>query len=187
MEKSNIEKKYRPLIVVATIAIPLVVALLFNIRIEGYDFSFLPPIYAAINGLTALLLVLAVVSIKKGNRKLHQRLIQLSILCSLLFLVGYILYHATSEMTVYGDLDGNKELSEQELADAGMGRLIYVMVLISHIFLSVLIIPLVLTTYIKGWANNLTSHKKWAKFTFPLWLYVAISGVVVYLMISPYY
>lgn len=183
----TIEQKYRPLIIIVSIVVPVVVALLFSIKIEGYDFSFLPPIYASLNGLTALLLISAVIAIKKGNRKIHERLIKSAIVCSLLFLIGYILYHITSTHTIYGDIDHNGSLDENENSIFKTSKLIYLALLISHIILSIMIIPMVLITYVKGIAQNFESHKKWARYTFPTWLYVAVSGVVVYLMISPFY
>lgn len=184
---NEIEKKYRPYILIVSIVVPVVVALLFAIKIEGYDFTFLPPIYASLNALTAILLVSAVIAIKKQNRLLHQRLIKIAILCSLLFLVGYILYHITSETTIYGDINGNHILEPEESATFKRSKFLYLIILLTHIVLSVVVIPLVLITYVKGIASNFTSHKKWAKITFPIWLYVAVSGVVVYLMISPFY
>jgi putative membrane protein len=169
----NLEKKFRPLIIILSIVIPVVVAVLFGVKIPGYDTSFLPPIYATINGITAVILVLAVISIKNGKRKLHENLMKLAILCSLLFLLGYVTYHMTSDSTAYG---GPKSTA-----------MVYYFILISHIVLSIAVIPLVLITYLKGWAGNFESHKKMAKITFPIWLYVAITGVIVYVMISPYY
>lgn len=185
--QTDLEKKYRPLVIVASIAIPVVVAALFGIKIEGYDFSFLPPIYASLNGLTAILLIGAIVAIKKGNRKLHERLIKFAILCSLLFLVGYILYHITSTHTYYGDINHNGVLETNEITHYQTTRMLYLILLVSHIILSIAVIPMVLITYVKGIAGNYESHKKWGKRTFPIWLYVAISGVTVYLMISPFY
>lgn len=167
------KEPYRKLIIAVSIILPLAVAALFGIKIEGYDFSFLPPIYATINGITAILLVAAVIAIKKQNRKLHQRLINLCVLMSCAFLVMYIMYHITSSHTVFGGV--------------GMIKAVYYFVLITHIILSIVIIPLVLFTYVRGWSGNFTGHRKLAKYTFPLWLYVAVTGVVVYLMISPYY
>lgn len=169
-----LEKKYRPLVIVLSIVIPLVVALLFGLdKIDGISLSFLPPIYATINGITAMLLVLAVIQIKKGNKKRHQQLITLAVFCSILFLLGYIAYHLTSDSTPFGG--------------TGLSAIIYYVILVSHIILSIAVIPMVMLTYLKGWAGNVVSHKKWAKLTFPIWLYVAVTGVVVYLMISPYY
>lgn len=170
---SELEKKYKPLVVTLSIVVPVVVALLFGIKIEGFNTSFLPPIYATINAVTAVLLVLAVISIKNGNKKRHAQLVTSAVVCSLLFLLGYITYHITSDSTKFGG--------------EGFAKYLYYILLISHIVLSVAVLPLVMITYLKGWAGNLPSHKKLARITFPIWLYVAISGVVVYLMISPYY
>lgn len=176
--ENNIETKYNKLIVVLSVAIPLVVALLFgvNLRKLGYDvqpLSFLPPIYATINGLTAVVLVAAVIAIKNGNRKLHENLMKVAICCSVAFLGMYVAYHMTSDSTKFGG--------------EGMIKYVYFFILISHILLSIIIIPLVLITYVKALAQRFDKHKKIAKITFPIWLYVAVTGVVVYLMISPYY
>lgn len=164
-------KQFRKLIIALSIIIPIAVALLFGIKIEGVDFSFLPPIYAGINGLTAIVLIFALIAIKMRRISLHQRLIQFALVLSLLFLVAYVLYHITSDSTSY----------------EGSYRMLYLFILISHIVLSVLVIPIVLFTYLFAWQGNYERHKKWTRFAFPIWLYVAITGVVVYLMISPYY
>lgn len=176
MEENSIETKYNKLIIALSVIIPLAVALLFGINLKrmGFDvepLSFLPPIYATINGFTAVLLITAILAIKKGNRKLHERLMKLAILCSVLFLVMYVAYHMTSDSTEYR-------------GDFGF---IYYPILITHIVLSIVIIPLVLITYVRALAQRFDKHKKIAKITFPIWLYVAVTGVIVYLMISPYY
>jgi putative membrane protein len=93
----------------------------------------------------------------------------------------------TADSTVYGDVDGNKILDVTEKANAGSMRYLYLFILLSHIALSIVIIPLVLITYVRALASRFDKHRKIAKITFPLWLYVAVTGVVVYLMISPYY
>ena len=178
MEKQSLETKYNKWIVVLSVAIPLVVALLFgvNLRKLGYDvqpLSFLPPIYATINGITAVLLVLAVLAIKKGNRQLHENLMKTAIACSVAFLGMYVAYHMTSDSTKFGG--------------EGIIKYVYYFILITHIVLSVIIIPLVLITYVRALAQVFDKHKKIAKITFPIWLYVAVTGVIVYLMISPYY
>lgn len=167
------ESRYRKLIILLSVIIPLAVAALFRIKIEGYNFTFLPPIYASINGLTAILLVLAVIAIKKGRRKLHERIMKTCIALSVSFLLMYVLYHMTSESTAYGG--------------EGALRYFYFFVLASHILLSIAVIPFVLFTYVKAISGNFIGHKALAKYTFPLWLYVAVTGVIVYLMISPYY
>ncbi|MGB0896052.1 MAG: DUF420 domain-containing protein [Flavobacteriaceae bacterium] len=177
-KQSNLEQKYNKWIWVLSIAIPLAVAALFGVNLKrlGFDvepLSFLPPIYATINGVTAIVLVLAVYMIKQGNRVAHERLMKLAITLSVCFLLLYIAYHITSESTKFGG--------------EGAIKYIYYVILISHIVLSVAVIPLVLITYVKALSQRFDKHKKLAKITFPLWLYVAITGVVVYLMISPYY
>lgn len=172
------EKKYKGLIWVLSIIIPLAVAALFGINLQrlGYDvepLTFLPPIYATINGITAILLVTAVSAIKRGNIKLHENLIKVCMACSALFLVMYVAYHMTSESTSYGG--------------EGFIRYVYFFILISHILLSIIIIPFVLFTFVRGIAGAYERHKKLARITYPMWLYVAVTGVIVYLMISPYY
>lgn len=168
------EKKFNRIITIVSILVPIVVALLFGIKIPNVErLGFLPPIYASINALTALLLIVAVWAIKNGKRDLHQKLMTTCIGLSLIFLVLYILYHMTSESTTFGG--------------EGFIRYLYFFILISHIALSIIIIPLVLKTYARAYLGKFESHRKLARITFPIWLYVAISGVVVYLMISPYY
>ncbi len=175
---NSVEKKYNKWIVILSVAIPLFVALLFgiNLRKLGYDvkpLSFLPPIYASINGLTAIVLVGAVIAIKNGKKVLHENLMKFAISLSVLFLVMYVAYHMTSDSTKFGG--------------QGAIKYIYYFILITHICLSVIIIPLVLITYVRALTKRFDQHKKLAKITFPIWLYVAVTGVVVYLMISPYY
>ncbi|MBD09494.1 MAG: hypothetical protein CMC68_01895 [Flavobacteriaceae bacterium] len=172
------EKKYNKWIVVLSVVIPVAVAALFgiNLRELGFDvepLTMLPPIYAGINGLTALVLIVAVIAIKNKNRKLHENLMKFAIALSVMFLVMYVAYHMTSDSTEFGG--------------EGAIKYIYYFILITHILLSVVIIPFVLITYVRAITNNIERHKKIAKITFPLWLYVAVTGVVVYLMISPYY
>lgn len=164
---------YHKLIIALSVILPLAVAALFRIKIPGYDFSFLPPIYATINGLTAVLLVLAVIAIKNGKRRQHEILMKICIGLSALFLVMYVLYHMTSDSTAYGG--------------EGALKIIYYFILISHILLSVIVVPFVLFTFSRALSGNFERHRALAKFTFPIWLYVAVTGVIVYLMISPYY
>ncbi len=190
--ENNIETKYNKLITAVSIIIPLAVAALFgvNLRKLGYDvepLNFLPPIYATINGITAVLLVSAVMAIKNGKRKLHENLMKTAIACSIAFLVMYVAYHMTSISAVYGDINHDSILDETEKLAVGSSRLSYLVILITHIALSIIIIPLVLITYVRALSQRFDKHKKIAKITFPIWLYVAITGVLVYVMISPYY
>ena len=167
------KEPYNKLIVAVSILIPLLIAVLFGVKIPGYDFSFLPPIYATINGVTAILLVAAVMAIKRKNRVLHERLIKTCMALSATFLVLYVMYHMTSDSTPYGGV--------------GALRYVYFFILITHILLSVGVIPMVLFTFMRAWRGEFSRHRALAKYTFPLWLYVAVTGVIVYLMISPYY
>ena len=174
MEQPLNSKSIKALIAVTSVAIPVVVAILFMVRIPNVaPLSFLPPIYAGINAITALVLVVAVWAIKQGKRVLHERLMTTAIVLSLLFLVMYIAYHMTSDPTPFGGI--------------GWVKVTYYFILISHILLSIALIPLVLVTYSKTYLRDFEAHKKWARYTFPVWLYVAVTGVVVYLMIAPYY
>jgi len=177
----------RKWIIAISIVIPIAVAALFGIKVEGVDFSFLPPIYAGINAVTGGLLLLALIFIKNGKVQQHQKTIQLALVLSVLFLLCYVAYHMTSDSTIYGDVDHNGVLSGKELVLVGSTRFAYILLLLSHIFLSVAVIPVVLFTYLHAWEGNYQKHKKWAKFAFPIWLYVAVTGVIVYFMIAPYY
>ena len=180
-------KKLKNAIIAVSIVIPLAVAILFSVKIEGFDLSFLPPIYASLNGLTAIGLLSALVAIKFKKIKIHQRIIQLCLSFSILFLLLYVLYHMTSDSTKYGDINGNGILESAEALAVSNTRGVYFFILVSHIFLSLVVIPLVLFTYKFAWEGNYERHKKWTRFAFPIWLYVAITGVVVYYMISPFY
>lgn len=161
-----------------SVLIPIVVAILFRVNLQdlGYDvkpLNFLPPIYATINGITAVLLVWAVVVVRRGNRTLHETLVKICIGCSAAFLLMYVAYHMTSVSTSYGG--------------TGWTRPVYFFILITHIVLSIIVIPFVLVTFVRGILGRYEQHKRIARITFPLWLYVAVTGVIVYLMISPYY
>ncbi|SDS34575.1 putative membrane protein [Polaribacter sp. KT25b] len=173
-----LEKKYRKIITALSIIIPIAVAALFGVNLRDLGFNvepltFLPPIYASINGVTAVILIAAVIAIKKGNKKLHEQLNTFAIICSLAFLLMYIAYHMTSDSTKFGG--------------EGAIKYVYFFILFTHIVLSIIVIPFVLLTFMRAKLGNFAQHKKIAKITFPIWLYVAVTGVIVYLMISPYY
>jgi len=168
------KSKYNLWIWIISIVVPVAVAVLFTVRIPGVErMGFLPPIYATINALTAVILIISVIQIKKGNRKNHEFLMKTAILLSLLFLLLYIAYHMTSDSTKYGG--------------DGIVKYLYYFILITHIMLSITVIPFVLITYVRAITGKFEKHKAIARITFPLWLYVAITGVIVYVMISPYY
>ena len=182
------KNKYNIWIWIVSIAIPLVVAVLFTVRIPGVErMGFLPPIYATVNALTAIVLIMALIQIKKGNRKTHERFMKIAIGLSVLFLLMYVVYHMTSDSTKFGDTNGDGLLSDLESSALGAIKYVYYLLLFSHILLSVTVIPFVLVTYVRAINGDFKMHKKIARVTFPLWLYVAITGVIVFLMISPFY
>ena len=190
--ENSVEKKFNKPIIFVSILIPIVVAILFNVKLKDFGIiveplSFLPPIYASINGLTAVLLIAAVIAIKNGKSKLHENIMTTAIGCSVIFLVMYVAYHMSADSTKFGDLDHNGIVDAKELAAVGSMRLVYFLILITHIILSIIIIPMVLFTYVRALAKDFDRHKKLARITLPIWLYVAITGVAVYLMIAPYY
>lgn len=188
----SVEKKYRVWIILLSVVIPIAVAVLFSVKLKDFGFDveplyFLPPIYAGINGLTAVVLVVAVMAIRRGKQKLHENLMKFAITLSCMFLVMYVAYHMTADSTIFGDFNHNGVLELSEQNEVGFSRYIYLFILLFHIALSVIIIPLVLLTYVRALSKSFLRHKKLARITYPLWLYVAVTGVVVYLMISPYY
>ena len=174
-EKENEKvKKYTPWVWTLSIVIPVVVAILFLIKIPNVEpLTFLPPVYAFINAITAVFLTIAYIAIKRKKIILHERLMKISIALSVIFLVMYVAYHMTSDPTPYGG--------------EGIIRSVYYFILISHVLLSIGIIPLVLVTYVRAISKLFADHKKIARYTFPIWMYIAVTGVIVYLMISPYY
>ncbi len=168
------EKNYNFLIILVSIALPSIIAILFfTDKIEGYDFSFLPATYAITNGLTFICLIAGVIAIKNGNKSLHQKFMTSAIILSIYFLFAYVLYHITTESTKFGGTGAIKTL--------------YLSILLSHILCSLIVVPLVLITYVRALNQRFDKHKKIAKYAFPLWAYVSLTGVIVYFMISPYY
>ena len=165
-------KKYKLWVNIISIAIPVVVALLFGIKLPNIEpLTFLPPIYASINAITSILLISALIAIKNKKMKLHRSLMQTAIFCSVIFLLMYVAYHITSVPTKY----------EGEMI------ITYRVTLISHIILSIVVIPLVLHSYLRAYLGDYQAHKKIVRYAYPVWLYVAVTGVIVYIMISPYY
>ena len=165
--------KYNKWILAVSIIIPLVVAALFGVKIDMKLPVFLPPIYATINGLTSLILIAAFWAIRNKNQGLHKKLMITAVFLSAVFLILYVLHHMTSDSTKFGG--------------EGLLKTVYFIVLISHIVLSIVVIPFVLITFVRGITGDFKRHKKIARYAFPLWLYVALSGVAVYIMIAPYY
>jgi len=178
MDSANVkERKLLPYIIGVSIVIPVVVAVLaLSPKLEllsGFDLHILPFINAILNGTTSVVLVAGFFAIKNKNVKLHRRFMTSAIVLSVLFLVSYVLYHSSAPSTPYGGV--------------GSLRTIYFTILISHILLAIVIVPLVLITFVRALSEKFDKHRKIARITLPLWLYVTVTGVIVYLMISPYY
>ncbi|HEY8783150.1 MAG TPA: DUF420 domain-containing protein [Mucilaginibacter sp.] len=148
---------------------------------------YLPKLNAILNGTCSVLLLTSLYFIKQKNIKVHKR-INISAFClSSLFLVSYILFHYLAPETRYGDLNGDGKLSAAEIAKAGGTRYIYYTILTSHIILAAGVLPLILLSFYRGLQMQVAKHKKLVRWAFPIWLYVTVTGVVVYLMVSPYY
>jgi putative membrane protein len=185
------EKSIKSIVWVISIAIPMVVAGLIVMpqtgKLGNFDVSLLPALNATFNSLTALCLVCAFFAIKSKNITIHKRFMVAAFVLSSLFLVSYVLYHFQSQPTRYGDVDHDGVVDAFEKAEVGIWRLIYFLILVIHIVLAAVILPFILLTFYYSLSNQIEKHKKIVRFTFPVWLFVAVSGVVVYFMIRPYY
>ena len=173
-ENLPLAKKLYPVAWVVTVAVLGLVGVMRRVKLDiGVELGFLPPVHAVLNSAVAVLLVIALLAIKRRNVKAHQNAITAAMVCSALFLTCYVAYHFTTEETKYGG--------------EGAMRLIYFVLLISHIVLAAVSFPLILFTWIFGYTGQLARHRKYAKVTFPMWLYVAVTGPICYLMLRPYY
>lgn len=155
------------------------------------DLNFDPHIFAAlsalVNSMVAILLIIGLIFITQKKLILHKKVMMSTMALSVLFLVFYILHHLLTGETKFGDLDHSGVLNETEKLAAGPVRYIYYFVISTHITLAGIIMPFVLYTAYRALIGEYTVHKKLARWTFPIWLYVALTGVIVYLLISPYY
>lgn len=171
------QRNYTPIIVILTLVINLLVAILYFMPeykgLNDVDLTFLPFLNAVFNSFTFIFLLAALISIMQKNIKLHKRFIFGAFTTTTLFLLSYVTYHALTESTVFGG--------------EGTIRLFYYFILITHILLSIIIVPLALVSFARGISMNVEKHRKIARWTMPIWLYVSLTGVIVYIMISPYY
>ncbi|WP_316822228.1 DUF420 domain-containing protein [Pedobacter gandavensis] len=147
----------------------------------------LPHIIGGINATCSILLIVSLIFIKKGNIQAHKITNISTFILSAIFLIFYILFHLYEKDTKYGDIDHNGVLSAAELALVGSTRYIYFFILATHIILAVVVLPLILVSFYRGLTMQVELHKKIVRWSYPVWLYVAVTGVIVYLMISPYY
>lgn len=175
-----------------TVAVFILVGLMSQPEIkvplpEGVSLGFLPPVHAVLNTCVAILLVMALFAVKAGNISMHRNLIVAAMGVSVLFLLGYVAYHLTNEEIKFGDLNLDGEVEGEELEAVGMKRPVYLILLLTHIVAAGVSFPLILLTFLAGWTNRFQAHRKLARWVFPLWLYVAVTGPICYLMLRPYY
>lgn len=185
-----LSKQLKVLVWVISAAVLSLVILMRQVKIDlpgDISLAFLPPFHAILNTIAALSLIMAVRAVKKGFIIHHRRWIYLALGCSFLFLLCYVLYHFTTPESIYGDIDGDGSLSPAEESKVGLGRTIYLILLSSHIILAALSFPFILLTFVYGFTNQFDRHRKLARIIFPVWLYVAVTGPVVYLLLKPYY
>lgn len=170
----KLEKRLKIVAWIITVAVLTLVVMMRKIKLStGIDFTFLPAVYSSLNALTAAVLIAGLYFIRSGKREAHARAMTFSMFSSLLFLLGYVLYHITSEETKFGGV--------------GSIRYVYFFLLITHVILAAVIFPFVLFTFIRGFAGNFRKHVKMARWVYWVWLYVAITGPILYFMIKPYY
>lgn len=187
----SVKGKYTLTILVISVIIPLAVAILLlmpeKINTQGEWVKILPHLNGLINSLTAGLLLIGFIFIKSGKIKQHKISMLSAFTLGVIFLISYLIYHSTSDSTVFGDLNGNGNLEFNESSEIGGLRYIYLVILASHILLAIVVVPFVLFSIYYALTSRFDMHKKIVRYTLPVWLYVSITGVVVYLMISPYY
>ncbi len=186
------EKKYVWIISVVSILIPIVVAILLylpeHLRPQSLNTKLLPHFNAILNTMTSLLLLFGLFFIKKKNVKMHRKVMITAFVLSSIFLVSYVIYHFSPDASVkFGDVNHDRVVDEAEKLAVGTVRYVYLFILLTHILLAAGVVPLVLFAFYFALSNQIAKHKKMVKWTYPIWLYVAVTGVVVYLMISPYY
>lgn len=185
------ENRYLTLIGILSIVIPLAIALLLfspsKLALEGGWVEFLPHLNGMINSATALALIAGFIFIKQKKIKYHKTAMVIAFILGAIFLISYVIYHSSAESTVFGDINGNSILEESEANSIGNTRAIYLVILITHIILAAVVVPFVLLALYFALTNKIARHRKIVRFAFPIWLYVSVTGVIVYLMISQYY
>lgn len=176
MKQSN--RTVNVVIIILSVVVAGLVSVLARVTLSGaehlpWDVHLQPKLHATLNSITTVLLLTGYFFIKRKNILAHRFSMVAAFFVSGLFLISYVIYHALTESTSFGG--------------EGMLKWVYYIILISHIILAAVIFPLILMTIHRAWTNQIEAHKKLARWTFPIWLYVAITGVVVYLLIAPYY
>lgn len=185
------DKQILRTIIVISVIVPVLVAVLlflpYKINLSKDIVMVLPKLNAIINSLTSLLLVLALVFVKKGRLDLHKKTMLAAVGLGAIFLLSYVLYHSSAPSTKYGDVNGDMVVDVAEKAAIASTSGLYYFILLTHIVLAAIVLPFVLLAVYSALSGKLVNHKKIVRWAYPIWLYVSITGVVVYLMISPFY
>ena len=183
-----LEKKLNIVAYFLTFVVLILVGLMRRFKFDvGIDFSFLAPFHASLNALTALFLLAGLYFIKSKNRLMHKRAMVTALGLSVLFLLSYVTYHFTTPETLFGDANHDGMLDSQELSLVSGSRTAYLTLLFSHIVLAALSLPFILLTFIRSYTNQFERHKKLARYVFPIWFYVAVTGPICYYFLMPYY
>lgn len=191
MKERPDRKDLTQLIIVMSVIIPLLIAFLLfmpgKLNVKSEWIHFLPHLNGVINTVTTVILITGFILIKSGKKEYHHMAMTSAFFLGVIFLISYLTYHSTSPSTIFGDMNGNGILEMNESERVGASRYIYLAVLFSHILLAIVVVPFVLFAFYFALKGRFDKHKKTVRFTLPIWLYVSISGVIVYLLISPYY
>ncbi len=191
MGEKSVKGKYTVTILLISVVIPMAVGILLlmpeKINTRGEWVKILPHVNGLINTITTGILLVGFIFIKHGKIKQHKISMLTSFSLGVIFLISYVIYHSTSTSTIFGDINGNGNLEIEESSEIGGLRYIYLVILASHILLAIMVVPFVLFSIYYALTSRFDLHKKTVRYTLPVWLYVSITGVVVYLMISPYY
>lgn len=183
-KKLNIAASIISVLVIALVGVMRVPAAKIHTEI---DFSFLPPMHALFNSIVALALLAALYFVKQKDIAKHQKMINTAMVFSFLFLLSYVTYHFTTPETLYSDFDFNGIVTDAEKARSGGMRTVYFTFLASHILLAGVSLPLILFTYIRGFTGQVERHRKLAKWIWPIWFYVAVTGPICYFMLRQFY
>jgi putative membrane protein len=184
------DKQANWLILVFSFVVFAAVVILTRIKLDvdlGFDVHFFAKLNAIVNSAVSLLLLAGLAVVRQGKYELHKRIMIGALVLSVIFLVSYICHHLLAGETKFGDINHDGLVSEAEKALAGSKRTFYYIILATHIPLAGIILPFILYTAYRALIGEWPKHVKLARITWPIWLYVSVTGVLVYLLISPYY
>jgi putative membrane protein len=186
------DRKAKTLIIIVSVIVFAAVTVLGKYNLAGkvtlpFDDRIFASANAVINAMVSLLLIAGLWSVKNGKLEAHKKIMLIAMTLSVLFLLSYIGHHLFAGETAYGETDGIKGLSDAELAAAGSKRTVYLLILLTHIPLAGLALPFILFSAYRALIGEYDKHKKLVRIVWPIWFYVAITGVIIYWMISPYY